>query len=111
MDEAAEKVKRGSRIMIFPEGTRSRTGELLPFKKGLFHLCVKTGVPIVPMYIEGAYGILRPGSLFIRPAGVTVKIGPEIHTAGYSAEKIELIMNDLRERIVRLHDEIKLGRA
>lgn len=111
MDAAAEKVKGGSRITIFPEGTRSRTGELLPFKKGLFHLCVRTGVPIVPIYIEGAYGILRPESLFIRPAGVTVKIGPEIPTAGHSAEKLELIMNELRERIVRLHDEIRQGGA
>lgn len=111
MDEAAEKVKRGNRIMIFPEGTRSRTGELLPFKKGLFHLCVKTGVPIVPIYIKGSYGILRPDSLFIRPASVCVKVGPEMPTAGHSVDKLEKIMDELRNRIVALHDEIDRTRA
>ena len=111
MDAAAEKVRNGSRIMIFPEGTRSRTRELLPFKKGLFHLCVRTGVPIVPIYIDGAYGILKPGSPFIHPSSVTVRIGPEIPTAGHSAEKLDLIMNELRGRIVGLHDEIKRDRV
>ena len=111
MDAAAEKVRNGSRIMIFPEGTRSRTRELLPFKKGLFHLCVRTGVPIVPIYIDGAYEILKPGSPFIHPSSVTVRIGPEIPTAGHSAEKLDLIMNELRGRIVGLHDEIKRDRV
>jgi 1-acyl-sn-glycerol-3-phosphate acyltransferase len=110
MNEAAEKVKGGKRITIFPEGTRSRTGELLPFKKGLFHLCVQTGVPIVPIYINGAYHILKPDSMLLNPCDVFIKIGREMPTVGYSVEKLETIMGDLRERIVSLGveaDEMK----
>ncbi len=105
LNEAAGKVRSGSRIIIFPEGTRSRRNELLPFKKGLFHLCVKTGVPMLPIYIRGSYNILAPDSPFIHPGDVYVKIGSEMLNVGYSEEKIENIMNDLRARILTLRDE------
>lgn len=111
LNDAAEKVKAGSRIIIFPEGTRSRKNELQPFKKGLFHLCVKTGVPLVPIYIEGSYNILAPESVIIRPGTVHVKIGPEMPNVGYSEEKIEVIMNDLRGRIVRLGESMGPAQA
>lgn len=105
MDEAALKVKMGNRITLFPEGTRSRTGELLPFKKGLFHLCLKTGVPIVPIYIKGAYDIIKPDSLFVHPGQVHVKIGKELPTSSYTAKELEKIMNDLRERLIELKQQ------
>ncbi len=105
MDDAAEKVKQGNRITLFPEGTRSRTGELLSFKKGLFHLCVKTGVPIVPIYIKGAYHIIKPDTLIVRRSDVFVKIGKELPTAGYSVSNLDLIMNDLKLRLEELRDE------
>lgn len=111
LNDAAEKVKAGNRIIIFPEGTRSRKNELLPFKKGLFHLCVKTGVPLVPIYIKGSYEVLAPESVMIRPGEVYVKIGPEMPNVGYSEEKIEVIMNDLRERLVRLKDSVDAMRG
>ena len=107
LNEAAEKVRAGNRIIIFPEGTRSRRNELLPFKKGLFHLCVKTGVPIVPIFIKGSYNILAPDSPFIHSGEVWVKIGPEMPNVGYSEEKIEDIMNDLRARILALREEVE----
>jgi len=105
LDDAAEKVKNGNRIIIFPEGTRSRQGEMLPFKKGLFHLCVKTGVPIVPIYIKGSYNVLRPDSPLLRPGKVYVKIGPEMPNVGYSGENLTPIMDELRRRIELLRHE------
>ncbi|HOS38151.1 MAG TPA: lysophospholipid acyltransferase family protein [Spirochaetota bacterium] len=111
LDEAAEKIKGGNRIAIFPEGTRTRSGELQPFKKGLFHLCVKTGVPIVPIFINGTYGILRPESLAVHPATVYVKIGSELPTAGYSPERIEDLMNDLMARFIELRKEAEEKRV
>ncbi len=105
MNLAAQKVKKGNRIMIFPEGTRSRTGLLQPFKKGLFHLCVQTGVPIVPIFVRNSYRILRPESVILHPCTVYVKIGEEMQTKGHSVEKLDLIMNELRARIVALEAE------
>ncbi len=106
LNAAAEKVKKGSRIVLFPEGTRSRTNELQPFKKGLFHLCVKTGVPIVPIFIKGSYDILAPDSVFIHPGDVYVKIGSEMANTGYSEDNIAPIMNDLRARLLTLQTEV-----
>lgn len=106
LNDAAEKVKNGNRIIIFPEGTRSRENELLPFKKGLFHLCVKTGIPIVPIYIKGSYNVLRPDSPLIRPGDVYVIIGPEMPNVGYSEENLQPIMDELRQRILRLKNEV-----
>lgn len=105
MNEAAEKVRQGNRITLFPEGTRSRTGELQEFKKGLFHLCVRTGVPIVPIYIKGAFNIIRPDSLAVHKSNVLVKVGRELPTAGYTVDNLELIMNDLRNRLLELKAE------
>ncbi len=106
LNEAVEKVKNGTRIIIFPEGTRSKSGELLPFKKLLFRLCLKTGVPIVPICIKGTNNALTPGSLLIRPGNVYAKIGKEIDTGKYQPNKVLDLMNDLRHAIMILNKEI-----
>ncbi|HBO84309.1 MAG: hypothetical protein A2073_05575 [Deltaproteobacteria bacterium GWC2_42_11] len=82
LEKAAEKLKRGASILIFPEGTRSRTDELLPFKRGGFLLASNTSFPIVPISIQGTSNIMKRGSIFIRPASVSVKIGKPIYTEG-----------------------------
>ena len=102
LNYAAEQIRNGKRIAMFPEGTRTREGSLQPFKKGLFHLCVRTGVPIVPIIIEGAYDVLKPESLIIRPGKVYVNIGKELPTSGYTPDTIERLMADLRVRMEEL---------
>ncbi|HET6233287.1 MAG TPA: lysophospholipid acyltransferase family protein, partial [Longimicrobiaceae bacterium] len=66
--EAGQKIRheRGA-VVIFPEGTRSRTGRLQPFKKGAFMLAVEAGVPVVPTVVVGSYDIMRPDTWKIRP--------------------------------------------
>jgi 1-acyl-sn-glycerol-3-phosphate acyltransferase len=64
---AADVIRSGLSMTIFPEGTRSRDGRLLPFKKGPFYLALETGCPIVPVTILGTYEILPKGKYFIRP--------------------------------------------
>lgn len=78
IERAAEKVKKGVSVLIFPEGTRSSTGSLLPFKRGGFLLAIKSGVPIIPVSIRGTENLMKKESILIRPGVVKVVIGKPI---------------------------------
>jgi lysophosphatidate acyltransferase len=88
MRSLGEFVKR-ARLSIFmsPEGTRSRSGRLLPFKKGLVHLALQTGLPVVPIVIHGAHRAWTRGSLSVRGVPIRVEVLPAASTSGWSAEK------------------------
>jgi 1-acyl-sn-glycerol-3-phosphate acyltransferase len=102
IDRAADALRAGHSFLIFPEGTRSRTGELLPFKKGGFIMAIKAGVPIVPVAIKGARDALRKGSFVIRPVTVTVRLGPPVETAGLTLDDRDRIVQEVRGRIEAL---------
>ncbi|MED6216190.1 1-acyl-sn-glycerol-3-phosphate acyltransferase [Stylosanthes scabra] len=90
MKEAARAVVRNNlSLIIFPEGTRSKNGRLLPFKKGFVHLALQTRLPIVPMVLTGTHQAWRKGSLHVRPAPLAVKYLPPISTENWKVEKIE----------------------
>ena len=86
MDEASGRMGEGVSVVIFPEGTRSETGALLPFKRGAFMLAKKSGVPIVPVAIQGTNRIKKKGSFLVNPAKVRISIGRPI-PIGASDEK------------------------
>jgi 1-acyl-sn-glycerol-3-phosphate acyltransferase len=94
MEEASEKIRKGTSVLVFPEGTRSGSGRLLPFKRGAFVLARKSGVPVVPVAIDGTSGIMRRGGFLIRPSKVRIKIGRPLD-AGPLDEK------ELRNRMKR----------
>lgn len=106
IDKAAETIRRGNRIAIFPEGTRSRTSAMGPFKKGLFHLCSQTEVPLVPMYIGGTGRALRSGSMVIRPGGIRLKIGTPFSTRKYKKGNISSMMRDFRTVMEDLEEQV-----
>lgn len=72
---AAERIQRGLCVVVFPEGTRSRDGRLLEFKKGPFHLAAEARVPIVPVAIQGTASLLPAGSFGIHEGDVVVRFG------------------------------------
>ncbi|XP_068669413.1 1-acyl-sn-glycerol-3-phosphate acyltransferase-like [Aristolochia californica] len=94
---AIESIKEAARVIvrnklsliIFPEGTRSRTGRLLPFKKGFVHIAVQTRLPIVPMVLTGTQLAWRKGGLRVRPAPLTVNFLPPVKTDDWTADKID----------------------
>jgi len=105
IDRAAARIRDGSSVAIFPEGTRSRDGLLGPFKKGGFHLAQQAGVPVVPIAIQGAGQVMPPGSVLVRPGPVTVTVGAPIETKDL---KDTAARNALVER-VRSEIERKTG--
>ena len=102
IDRAAEALRAGNSFLIFPEGTRSRTGELLPFKKGGFIMAIKAGAPIVPIAIRGARDAMHKGSLVIRPVSVTVRLGEPVETSGLTVEDRDRVIQQVRSQIEAL---------
>jgi 1-acyl-sn-glycerol-3-phosphate acyltransferase len=88
----AQSLRDGNSFLIFPEGTRSRSGELLPFKKGGFIMAIEAQVPVVPVAVSGGRAAMRKGSAVVRPVRVSVRIGRPIPTRGLTlADRDDLI--------------------
>lgn len=87
MELAAEALKSGLHMTLFPEGTRSKDGKLLPFKKGGFFLAEATGAPVVPVVISGTAQMMRKGSLKIFPAEAVVRFLPAINPKAYASRE------------------------
>ena len=102
IDRAAGALREGNSFLIFPEGTRSRTGELLPFKKGGFILAIKAQAPVVPIGISGARSAMRKGSPLIYPVTVHVRIGEPVETAGMTLDDRDALIRAVRDRVARL---------
>jgi 1-acyl-sn-glycerol-3-phosphate acyltransferase len=100
MNEAASRIHGGINIIIFPEGTRSLNGVLLPFKKGGFSLALKAMVPIVPMAIFGTTSLQPKGSFIpIRKGVIYIDIGEPIVLEGMDRSAKTKVMDDVRELI------------
>jgi 1-acyl-sn-glycerol-3-phosphate acyltransferase len=101
MLQAAEKVRGGTSVLIFPEGTRSPDGNLQPFKKGVFIIALKSEAPILPVAIRGTRGIMRKGDWRTYPGRVKIIISPPIATQGFSTEKEAELSERVRETLLK----------
>jgi 1-acyl-sn-glycerol-3-phosphate acyltransferase len=101
----AASLRAGNSFLIFPEGTRSRTGELLPFKKGGFFMAIQAQVPIVPVAVSGGRAAMRKGSPIVRPVDVTVRIGEPVPTAGLTVADRDVLIKRVRGAIRSLLDD------
>ena len=95
--DAAQQIRGGKNVVIFPEGTRSRSGQMLPFKKGGFALAIEADVPIVPMATVGGFRVLASGSLRIRPGRYKLLMGEPVHPADHPDR--DALMQEVRNRI------------
>jgi 1-acyl-sn-glycerol-3-phosphate acyltransferase len=100
LKRAAEKVRAGASVILFPEGTRSRTGELGRFKSGGFHLAIEAGVPILPVAISGTRRITPPKSLRVESGHVLVRYGKPIPTDTLTIDAREQLKEEVRRAIV-----------
>jgi 1-acyl-sn-glycerol-3-phosphate acyltransferase len=100
---AAERLRGGISLLAYPEGTRSRDGRILPFKKGPFVLALQAGVPIVPIAIEGSMRCMPAHLRPFRPGVVRMAIGAPIHTAGMPMDQRDALVQRTREAVLALH--------
>jgi 1-acyl-sn-glycerol-3-phosphate acyltransferase len=101
-DLAAERIRRGNTIVIFPEEGRSKNREMRPFQRGAFLLAIKSELPVVPMAIDGTYDVFRVGAKRITPGRVTIKVGTPMPTEGAKLKDKERLATESRAQIEQL---------
>jgi len=106
LGRAAQAIRDGRSLVLFPEGTRSRSGELAPFKKGPFHLAMQAGVPLVPVVIKGSGRVLPPHSIHLKPGPVEVRILAPIDIRPFLPNNHSALRNEVHARIAA-----ELGKA
>jgi 1-acyl-sn-glycerol-3-phosphate acyltransferase len=106
MTLAAQVVREeGISLLIFPEGGRSRTGEMRDFKEGAAFIAIKAGVPLVPVALKGTREVLPFGSGVVKRGTVAMRIGDPIPTAHASPHDRVRLTEELRHRIIALLEE------
>ena len=109
LEAGARSIQAGNSFLIFPEGTRSKDAEMLPFKKGGFLMALKAQAPIVPVAISGGTEVMQRGSKIIRPATVSIRIGDPIETAGMDMSDRDALIETVHRRIEALLAEGPVG--
>jgi 1-acyl-sn-glycerol-3-phosphate acyltransferase len=103
MSQAAENIReKAISMLIFPEGGRTRDGQLQPFKEGVAYIAIKAGVPIVPVGITGTRAVIPMGSGVVKPGRVTLRVGDPIPTEGLTLKDRQAITDRVRESVSQL---------
>lgn len=105
--KAAQRIRElGVSTVVFPEGTRSRTGDLLPFKNAPFGLAIAAQVPLVPLYVHATFRILPKGAWRLRPMPIRVLVGEPIPTAGLTLHDREALRERARATVEALRARV-----
>ncbi len=99
LDLAAERIRKGNTIVVFPEEGRSRQRAMRPFQRGGFLLAMRSELPILPIAIDGTFDIFPAGVVRIRPGPVTVRVGTPIPTDGVSVREKDRLLEEARTQI------------
>jgi 1-acyl-sn-glycerol-3-phosphate acyltransferase len=105
LDECRDRLQKGVSVMIMPEGTRSATGELQPFRDGAFRLAVEMGCPILPIAVAGTRNCIPKGSWVMGRARAVATVLPPVETAGLTLDDVPA----LRERVRAMIAEARAG--
>lgn len=100
LQRMAQVFGKGRNVMVFAEGTRTRDGRLQPLKKGGFHLAMDTGLPILPVSIDGTRRVLPRGGLLLQPGKVILTVHPPIPVEGTGREEIPALMTRVRDTLL-----------
>lgn len=101
-DAAKQMAEKKLTIIIYPEGTRTRDGELLPFKKGPFVFAIGSQAPVIPVYVGGAFDIQPKGSVQVKGRRMHIAIGEPIPTAGLTMDERDGLVDRARSAVVAL---------
>ncbi len=105
-ERAAEKIRGGSSVVVFPEGTRGDHYPIRPFKKGPFVLAIAAGVPIVPVVVHGTHEALARGALLVRPGRVDVHLLEAVPTAGLEYSDRDALADKIRRQLVEALEKL-----
>lgn len=105
LQPAVDRVRSGLCLGIAPEGTRSLTSRLGPFKKGGFHVALQAGVPIVPVVMCNTWQVMPRDSVIFRPGTVRVRVLPPIDTTGWHVDRLDAHVADVRVRFQQALEE------
>lgn len=107
VERLRDRLRTKVSVMIFPEGTRSVTDELLPFRNGAFRLAIETGVPVLPVAVAGTRDALPRGSLLLGRARAEARVLEPVETAGLTLSDVPALRERVRRMIVRARDELR----
>lgn len=99
LEAARDTIVDGTSVIFFPEGTRSRNGELLPFKKGAFRMALDLGLPILPLTVTGARDVLPAGTTDLMPGSARLTIHPPIPVEGLTGDHCARLVDEVRSVI------------
>jgi len=105
MKAAAQRIKSGASVLIFPEGTRSPDGNLQEFKRGGFNLALRAGCQIWPIGISGSGALMPKGSFRVKKGTFAISFGTPVDTSRYSKKTIGFLMEEVRKVIDSLRDD------
>jgi 1-acyl-sn-glycerol-3-phosphate acyltransferase len=109
LEHAAERIRKGTSVAVFPEGTRSFDGVMRAFKKGSFRLAIKAQTPVVPMTITDSHLVMKRGEVTVHPRTVTLIIDQPISVEGWPEERAGELCERVREIVSRNLDASRVG--
>ncbi len=97
LEQAAQTMRKGISLLVFPEGTRNQAKELLPFRPGPFQISIETGIPIVPITVHGATSLMPKGKSFVQPGEIKLVFHQPVETAGLDDKNRLELMQRVRQ--------------